>query len=132
MPLTRAEAHKILLSIDGAKDGLHYRQPAIFIGEEFLTRIHHKDDAVVILTGSIEMRDVMLEAEPGLFYVIDHYKNFAALLARLSKLDRKALLGLLQPRIAEIRTAPPRRAKKKAAKKKIARAKRSHASTSSA
>ena len=121
MPLTKAEARKILLSLDGATEGLHYRQPAIFIGEEFLTRIHHKEDAVVILTGSIEMRDVMLEAEPELFYIIDHYKNFAALLARLSALNKKTLINLLQPRIAQILAAPPRRAKKKIAKKKKAK-----------
>jgi hypothetical protein len=124
MPLTRAEALKILLSIDGAKEGLHYRQPAIFVGEEFLTRIHHKEDAVVILTGSIEMRDVMLEAEPELFYIIDHYKNFAALLARLSALNKKTLINLLQPRIAQILAAPPRRSKKKIAKKKKAKARK--------
>ncbi len=91
MPLTKAEARKIALAIDGASEGLHYRKPAIFVGEEFLTRVHHKEDAVVILTGSIEMRDVMLEAEPKLFYITDHYRNFPALLARLSKLDRKTL-----------------------------------------
>src|SRR6201992_3337999 len=111
MPLTKAEANKILLAIDGASEGEHYRQPAIFIGEEFLTRIHHKEDAVVILTGSIEMRDVMLEAEPELFYIIDHYKNFAALLARLSALNKKTLIELLKPRIAQILAAPPRRNK---------------------
>ena len=118
MPLTRAEARKILLSLDGAKEGLHYRQPAVFIGEEFLTRIHHKEDAVVILTGSIEMRDVMLEAEPRLFYIIDHYKNFAALLARLSGLNKKTLIELLKPRIAQILAAPPKRTKKIVKKKK--------------
>ena len=122
--LSRTQAEKILLAIPGAKAGLHYRQPAIFIGEEFLTRIHHKEDAVVILTGSIEMRDVMLEAEPKLFFIVDHYKNFAALLARLSALDKKALLELLKPRIAQIAAAPPKRAKKKTAKKKKKKAPR--------
>src|ERR1700761_7957666 len=122
--LSRAQAEKILLAIPGAKAGLHYRQPAIFIGEEFLTRIHHREDAVVILTGSIEMRDVMLEAEPGLFYIIDHYKNFAALLARLSALNKKTLIELLRPRIAQILAAQPRRPKKKVTKKKKTRARK--------
>src|ERR1043166_3169007 len=102
MPLTKTEANKILLAIAGASQGEHYRQPAIFIGEEFLTRIHHKEDAVVVLTGSLEMRDVMLEAEPKLFYITDHYRKFPALLARLSGLNKKALLSLLQPRIDQI------------------------------
>jgi hypothetical protein len=118
MPLTKAEANKILLAIDGTSEGEHYRQPAIFIGEEFLTRIHHKEEAVVILTGSVEMRDVMLEAEPKLFYITPHYRNFPALLARLAKLDKKTLLDLLKPRIAQIQAAPPKRAKKKIVKKR--------------
>ena len=122
MPLTRAEARKILLGVDGAHEGLHFRQPAIFIGEEFLTRIHNKEDAVVILTGSIEMRDVMLEAEPKLFYITDHYRNFPALLARLSQLNTKTLKELLAPRlkrIAEKSAKKPRKKAIKSARKKI-------------
>jgi hypothetical protein len=118
MPLTKAEANKILLAIDGASEGEHYRQPAIFIGEEFLTRIHHKEEAVVILTGSVEMRDVMLEAEPRLFYITPHYRNFPALLARLSKLDKRTMLELLKPRMAQIQAAPPKRPAKKSRKTK--------------
>jgi hypothetical protein len=117
MPLTKTEANKILLAIPGTSEGEHYRQPAIFIGEEFLTRIHHKEEAVVILTGSVEMRDVMLEAEPKLFYITPHYRNFPALLARLAKLDKKTLLDLLKPRIAQIQAAPQKRARKKPMKK---------------
>src|SRR3954468_14718233 len=121
MPLTRAEARKILLSLEGTSEGSHYGKPAIFIGEEFLTRIHHKEDAVVILTGSIEMRDVMLEADPKLFYIIAHYRNFPALLARLSALDRKTLQSLLAPRLKRIaeksaKKKPVRKAVRKTAK----------------
>ena len=104
--LDGAEAEKIALSIPGAMPGAHYGQPSVLLREKFLTRVHHKEDAVVILTGSLEMRDVMLEAEPQLFYITDHYKNYPALLARLAKLDKKNLLALLQPRIAQIETAP--------------------------
>ena len=128
MPLTKAEANKILLSIDGTSEGEHYRQPAIFIGEEFLTRIHHKEDAVVILTGSVEMRDVMLEAEPKLFYITEHYKPWPMLLARLAVLDRTTLKELIAARMGEIdakakkkkKTAPSvkKAVKKKAVKKK--------------
>ena len=122
MPLTKTEARKILLSLEGAREGLHFRQPAVFIGEEFLTRVHNKEDAVVILTGSIEMRDVMLEAEPKLFYITDHYRNFPALLARLSQLNTKTLKDLLAPRLKRIAEKTAKKPRKKAvtpAKRKI-------------
>ena len=126
MPLTRTEARKILLSLDGASEGSHYGKPAIFIGEEFVTRIHHKEDAVVILTGSIEMRDVMLEAEPKLFYITDHYRNFPFVLARLSALTPTLLKQLIAGRAAQLAEGADKVKKRKkplrkvGAKKKIA------------
>ena len=120
MALSKTEARKISLSLPGASEGLHFGKPAIFIGEEFVTRIHHKEEAVVILPGSMEMRDMMLEAEPKLFYIIEHYRKRPVLLARLSKLDKKTLLALLKPRLARIaeKAPKPRATKKKIAKKK--------------
>ena len=123
MPLTRAEARKIALSFEGASEGPYFGKPAVFVAEKFLTRVHTKEEAMVLAIGSMEMRDVMLEAEPGLFYITDHYKNFPYLLARLSKLDRKTLQDLLNARRLQIeaktkkkRAAAP--TKKAPAKKK--------------
>src|ERR1700760_5105457 len=102
MPLTRAEARKIALSVEGATEGPYFGKPAVFVAEKFLTRVHTKEEAVVLNIGSMEMRDVMLEAEPKLFYITDHYKSFPYLLARLSKLDRKTLKELLAARVMRI------------------------------
>ena len=98
MPLTRAEARKIALSFEGASEGPYFGKPAVFVGEKFLTRVHTKEEAMVLAVGSMEMRDVMLEAEPKLFYITDHYKKFPYLLARLSRLDKKTLMELLTAR----------------------------------
>jgi hypothetical protein len=125
MPLTRAEARKIALAVAGASEGPYFGKPAVFVAEKFLTRVHTKEEAMVLAIGSMEMRDVMLEAEPKLFYITDHYRNFPYLLARLSKLDRKTLQDLLNARLLQIqakakkkRAAPP--AAKKPAAKKVA------------
>jgi hypothetical protein len=69
---------------------------------------------------------MMLEAEPRLFYITDHYKKFPYLLARLSKLDKPTLKDLLNARVLQIaaktkkKRAAPSSAKKKIAKKKKA------------
>ena len=113
MPLTRAEARKIALSFEGASEGPYFGKPSIFVAEKFLTRVHHKEEAMVLAIGSMEMRDVMLEAEPKLFYITDHYKNFPYLLARLSKLNKETLKDLLAARVLQIEAKKP---KKRAAK----------------
>ncbi len=102
MPLTRAEARKIALSFEGTSEGPYFNKPAIFFGETFLTRVHTKEEAMVLAIGSMEMRDMMLEAEPKLFYITDHYKKFPYLLARLSALDKATLKDLLSARILQI------------------------------
>ena len=126
MPLTRTEARKIALAVEGASEGPYFGKPAIFVAEKFLTRVHTKEEAVVLHIGSMEMRDVMLEAEPGLFYITDHYRSFPYLLARLSKLDKATLKDLLNARLLQIeaktkkkKPAEPAKvpAKKKAKKK---------------
>ena len=120
MPLTKSEARKIALSFDGASEGPYFGKPAIFVAEKFLTRVHHKEEAMVLAIGSMEMRDVMLEAEPQLFYITEHYKNFPYLLARLSKLNKETLKDLLAARLLRIEAKKPktRAAKPKAPVKK--------------
>ena len=125
MSLTRAEARKIALSTPGALEGPYFGKPAIFLGEDYLCRVHDKESAMVLRTGSMEMREVMLEAEPRLFYITDHYKKFPYLLARLSKLDKPTLKDLLSARVLQIaaktkkKRAAPKPKKKLAGKRKI-------------
>ena len=90
------------LSVEGASEGPYFGKPAVFVAEKFLTRVHTKEEAMVLAIGSMEMRDVMLEAEPKLFYITDHYRSFPYLLARLSKLDKTTLKDLLSARVLQI------------------------------
>ena len=116
MPLTRAEARKIALAFEGASEGPYFGKPAVFVAEKFLTRVHTKEEAMVLAIGSMEMRDMMLEAEPRLFYITDHYKKFPYLLARLSRLDKVTLTALLSARLLQIAAKTK---KKRAAPKKV-------------
>jgi hypothetical protein len=124
MPLTRSEARKIALALPGASEAPYFGKPAIFLGEDYLCRVHDKEEAVVLRTGSMEMREVMLEAEPRLFYITDHYKSFPVILARLKALDRKTLKELLAARVMRIeqkaakKRGAPKRVAKKVVKKK--------------
>jgi len=127
--LSKAEARKVMLSIPGTDERLWFNQPSVFIHDRFLAKTHHKENAVTLQVGSMEMRDMMLEAEPELFYITDHYRKFPFVLVRLSALTKTILKGMLVGRAAQLAAMPVKkaRAKKKAvqkSKKKIAPAKR--------
>ena len=118
--LTRAEARKIALAFEGASEGPYFGKPAVFVAEKFLTRVHTKEEAMVLAIGSMEMRDMMLEAEPKLFYITDHYKKFPYLLARLSRLDKSTLKDLLSARVLQIAAKTKKKRAASKPKKKLA------------
>ena len=120
MPLSKAQARQIMLAIPASDERLWFNQPAVFVHDRFLAKPHHKEDAVLLGVTSMEMREVMLEAEPKLFYITDHYRSFPFVLARLAALDAKTLKQMLVGRAAQLAAMKPvkRAAKKAVAKKK--------------
>ena len=119
MPLKRDDAWKTALALPGAEERPWFRHICVFIHDRFLTRVNDKEDAMVLQVGSMEMRAVMLEAEPKLFFVTDHYRSFPFVLARLKVLSKKSLLEILEGRARQLAAMPPpkRPAKKAKAKK---------------
>jgi hypothetical protein len=119
--LSKAEARKIMLAMKGASEARYFGKPAVFYAESFVGRVHDKEEAVALRVGTIEMRDVMLEAEPGLFYITDHYKPWPMLLARLKTLDKTTLKELVLARMGEIDTKTKKKNRAPAAKKAVAK-----------
>ena len=123
--LSRAEARKIMLELPGPAARPRFREPSVFIHDRFLSKTHKKEDAVVLQVGSMEMRHMMLEAEPKLFYITDHYRKFPFILIRLERLTAKILKEILAGRAAQLaKMKPIKRAPKKPAAKKIVKKKK--------
>jgi hypothetical protein len=116
MSLTKAQINKIVLSFPGAAEKPSYGKPAFLIEKKFFTRLRPEDASLVLFVGSIDERDMLIEADPALFHITDHYKNYPTVLARISKLDAKTLRGMLERRWREI--APKKLQKEIAAKAK--------------
>ena len=116
--LSKAEARKVMLSIQGTDERLWFNQPSVFIHDRFLAKTHHKENAVTLQVGSMEMRDMMLEAEPELFYITDHYRKFPFVLVRLSALTKTVLKEMLVGRAAQLAAMPAKKARKPAKKTK--------------
>jgi hypothetical protein len=117
--ITRAQGWKIALAIPGTTEVLWFRKPAVFLHDQFLTKVHDKEEAMTLRVSSMEMRDMMLEAEPELFYITDHYRNFPFVLARLSALTPKTLKEMLVGRAAQLAETAEKAAKRKRPLKKV-------------
>jgi len=126
MPISRKDGWKIALAFPGSEEVLWFNKPAVFLHGQFLTKVHDKEEAMTFRVSSMEMRDMMLEAEPKLFYITDHYRNFPFILARLSALTPTVLKELIAGRAAQLAETADKAAKRKkplrkvGAKKKIA------------
>ncbi|MFN0193756.1 MAG: MmcQ/YjbR family DNA-binding protein [Aestuariivirga sp.] len=78
---------RICLSYPQAHEKLSYGQPSFFIAKRFFTRLRKEDHGIVLLLDSIDEREMLLEADPKLYFITDHYKNYAYVLARLEVID---------------------------------------------
>ena len=102
MPISRKDGWKIALAIPGTEEVLWFNKPAVFLHGQFLTKVHDKEEAMTFRVSSMEMRDMMLQAEPKLFYITEHYRNFPFVLARLSALTPKILKEMVAGRAAQL------------------------------
>jgi len=100
--LTEAQFKKIALSFPGAIEGSSYGSPSILVVKKFFTRLRRDDNSLVLFVGSIDERDMLIEAEPKLFHITEHYRNYPTVLARLEHLDADTLRAMLERRWKQI------------------------------
>ena len=91
MALTKSEFDRIALQFPGAHEKLSHGDPSIFIEKRFFTRLRGEDDSIVLIVDSIDERDMLLAADPETYFITSHYKNYPAILARMSKIDKAML-----------------------------------------
>ena len=104
--ITPAQLREIALSFPGVSEGSSYGKPSFLLVKKFFTRLRSEDDSVVLIVGSIDERDMLLESDPALFHITDHYRNYPAVLARMERLDTELLRAMLDRRW---RTMAPRK-----------------------
>ena len=107
--VSKAQVKKIVLSFPGAEEGTSYGYPSYKVAGKFFTRLRDEDASLVMAVGSIDERDMLLQADPSVFHITDHYKNYAYVLVRIAKISEKDLRRMLERRWREI--APKKLAK---------------------
>lgn len=95
--LTIDEAGAIASALPGVAEGTSYGTRGWKVGKTFLMRQKEKmDDVLVIGTGTLDDRDLLIERDPDVFFITDHYRGYPTVLVRLAKIDRRGLSALIE------------------------------------
>ena len=85
----------MILSLPGVEAGTSYGMPAFMLHEKFFARFRDDDTVLVLQLGSIDDRDVLMQMDPKAYFYTDHYKDYPAVLIRLSEITKARLAETL-------------------------------------
>lgn len=91
------EAGEIACALPGVSEGVSYGTRGWRAGKKFLMRAKEKMDNVLVLgVESVDEQQFLIENDPDVFFITDHYKGWPVLLVRLARIDRRHLAGLIE------------------------------------
>ena len=86
---------RVALALPGVEEGMSYGTPAFRFKKKLIARLHQDGTSLVLKVGNAT-RDHLLEADPGTFFVTDHYRGYPYVLAHRDRLGAADLKKLLQ------------------------------------
>ena len=81
---------RIALALPGVEEGTSYGTPALKVKGKLMARLKEDGETLVLKVNLFE-RPYLLEAEPDLFFITDHYREWPAVLLRLPKVTEARL-----------------------------------------
>jgi len=68
------------------EEGIWYRTPSLQVRGKNFVRLKEDGRNVVFLLDSVDDQEFLIEAQPEIYHITDHYRGYAAVLARLAAL----------------------------------------------
>ena len=116
-----AAVERIGLTLPGVETGTSWGSPALKLRGQMVACIpSHKSaekDSVVVRL-EFAQRDELIEGEPDVYYVKEHYLNYPCVLARLKHIHPDALRGLLLMGWEYVNARAPKKPASKTRKRK--------------
>jgi hypothetical protein len=63
-----------------------YRTPALKVRGKGFVRLKEDAKSVVFMLESVDEQEFLIETQPQIYFITDHYRGYAAVLARLATL----------------------------------------------
>lgn len=93
--MTYDDVIAIALAFPGVLETKSYGTPSIKVGSKFLLRL--RDTGIIALQRpSMDERDMLIEADPHLFFITDHYRDYPYVLVRLDNIASDRFRALFE------------------------------------
>ncbi|MSP20949.1 MAG: MmcQ/YjbR family DNA-binding protein [Alphaproteobacteria bacterium] len=92
--MTFDDVRAIVSRWPGVEDSTSYGTPALKVKGKLIARLKEDGDTLVALGVDFNEREALLEAQARVFYITDHYRDYPAVLVRLSKAKRAQVEAL--------------------------------------
>ena len=89
------DVREIALGLPGAEDGMSYGAPAVKVKGKLFVRWREDLNAIVLKT-TFDEREAMMEEDPEVYYITDHYLNYEYVLVSLEHVSRDVLPDLVK------------------------------------
>ena len=93
--LTFDRIRKIALELPGADDGMSYGAQAVKVNGKLFVRWREDLNAIVLKT-TVDEREAMMEEDPKVYFITDHYLNYEYVLVSLEHVSREVLPELIR------------------------------------
>jgi hypothetical protein len=93
--VTFADVAALGTKLPGVAESTSYGTVALKVDGKFMARLK-EDGETLVVRMDIVSRDLVLKAQPKIFYITDHYRDYPTVLVRLSEVKRDQLSELLE------------------------------------
>jgi hypothetical protein len=87
---------QIALKLPGVEESTSYGTPALKVKGRLICRLRTEAEGALALRCDFVDRQMLLQADPNVFFVTDHYLNYPMVLVHLDRVRRSVLPELLQ------------------------------------
>jgi len=87
---------KIALALPGTEESTGFGTPAVRVRGKFISRWRTEAEGALAIRCDFLDRQMLLQAQPDVFFVTDHYLNYPMILVRLDKIRPDALSDLFE------------------------------------
>jgi hypothetical protein len=95
--ITYDTIRRMALAFPNVEESTSYGTPALKVKGKLFIRWRNEEDAdTIVLRMPFEQREELMAADPEAYFITEHYRNYPAVLVRLSKVQPDALHELIQ------------------------------------
>ena len=81
--------------LPGVEESTSYGTPSLKVKGRMLARLRSEEEGALVVRCDLLDQQILLQADPNVFFITDHYVGYPLILVRLDRVRRDALKDLL-------------------------------------